>query len=188
MRRFGDFSIHPSSKILHPSYLSTQGRLSVDRGVFIDPLCTSGVNFQGPVSIGMYTTILCTSVYASPGKGLTVGANVGLGTHSFYGCAGGITIGNNVLVGNYVSFHSENHIFDNRERVIADQGVTRKGIVVGNDCWIGAKSTILDGAIIGDGCVVAAGSVVRGEIPPFSVIGGIPAKVIKQRGPFDKTV
>lgn len=55
-------------------------------------------------------------------------------------------------------------------------------IVIGNDCWIGAKATILDGAKIGDGCIIAAGAVVRGNnIPPYSLIGGIPAKVIKQR-------
>ena len=59
--------------------------------------------------------------------------------------------------------------------------VKRKGIIIGKDCWIGAKVTILDGTVIGDGCIVAAGAVVRGYIPPYSIIGGIPAKVIKSR-------
>ena len=61
------------------------------------------------------------------------------------------------------------------------QGVNRKGIKIGRDCWIGAKATILDGADIGDGCIVAAGAVVRGKIPPYSIIGGVPAKFIKER-------
>ena len=52
---------------------------------------------------------------------------------------------------------------------------------MGNDCWIGVKVTFLDGANVGDGCIIAAGSIVRGDIPPFSIIAGVPAKVIKMR-------
>lgn len=62
------------------------------------------------------------------------------------------------------------------------QGVNRKEIMIGNDCWIGAKATILDGVVIGDGCVVAAGALVpRGVYPSYSIIGGVPARVIKKR-------
>ena len=96
-------------------------------------------------------------------------------------CAGGVEIGDNTIFGNYVSLHSENHNFANVETPIRCQGVNRKGIVIGEDCWIGAKVTILDGTKIGNGCIVAAGAVVRGEIPEYSIIGGIPAKVIKMR-------
>ena len=71
------------------------------------------------------------------------------------------------------------HPLFSAEIPIQKQGVTRKGIIIGNDCWIGAKATILDGANIGDGCVVAAGAVVRGNFPPYSVIAGVPAKIIK---------
>jgi acetyltransferase-like isoleucine patch superfamily enzyme len=59
--------------------------------------------------------------------------------------------------------------------------VNRKGIVVGDDCWIGAKVTFLDGAHVGKGSVIAAGAVVRGEIPPYSIAVGVPARVIKFR-------
>lgn len=85
------------------------------------------------------------------------------------------------MVGNYVSFHSENHIFADKNKTIREQGVTHEGIVVGNDCWSGAKATILDGTIIEDGCVVAAGAVCRGYYPKNSIIAGVPAKVIKVR-------
>ena len=61
------------------------------------------------------------------------------------------------------------------------QGVTRKGIKIGNNCWIGSKVTILDGVEIGDGCVIAAGAVVQTSFPPNSVIGGVPARILKQR-------
>lgn len=155
--------------------------LSIDRGCYIDALSLKGISFGNNVSIGKYTTIECTGTLKSLGKGLKVGSRVGLGTHGFFGCAGGIEIGDDTIFGNYVSLHSENHNFQDRYIPIRLQGVKRKGIIIGKDCWIGAKVTILDGTVIGDGCIVAAGAVVRGYIPPYSIIGGIPAKVIKSR-------
>mgnify|MGYP000688872669 CR=1 FL=1 len=59
--------------------------------------------------------------------------------------------------------------------------MNRKGIKIGKDCWIGSKTTILDGTEIGDGCIIAAGAVVRGKIESYSIIGGIPAKTIKKK-------
>ena len=61
------------------------------------------------------------------------------------------------------------------------QGVKRTGIKIGKNCWIGAKVTILDGVTIGDGCIVAAGAVVNSSFPDNSVIGGVPARLLKQR-------
>lgn len=97
------------------------------------------------------------------------------------GCAGGIEIGDDTIIGNYVSFHSENHNFQVRDIPIRLQGVNRKGIKIGQNCWIGAKATILDGTQIGNGCVIAAGAVVSGIFPDNVVIGGVPARIIKNR-------
>ena len=77
--------------------------------------------------------------------------------------------------------HSENHNFEDINKPIRLQGVNHKGIKIGNNCWIGAKATILDGAEIGDGCVIAAGAVVRGKFPNNVVIAGVPAKIVKRR-------
>jgi acetyltransferase-like isoleucine patch superfamily enzyme len=155
--------------------------LNVGNNVFIDALSTGGIAFGKNCSIGKYTCIECTGSLKYLGKGLVVGDNVGLGTHSFYGCAGGIDIGDDVIIGNYVSMHSENHNFADRGTLIRLQGVNHKGIKIGNNCWIGAKATILDGTTIGNGCVVAAGAVVIGCFPNDVVIGGVPAKVLKER-------
>lgn len=65
---------------------------------------------------------------------------------------------------------------------IREQGVTRQGIDIGSDCWIGAKVTILDGVSLGRGCVIAAGSVVTRSFPEHAIIGGVPAKLLKMRG------
>ena len=73
----------------------------------------------------------------------------------------------------------ENHVFDDTSLLIREQGVTSKGIQIGNNVWIGAKATFLDGAIVGNNSVVAAGAVVNGIFPDNVVLGGVPAKIIK---------
>lgn len=173
--------VEPTSKIRCVSKIKIGRNLSIDRNCYIDALSVEGIRFGNNVSIGKNTTIECTGTLKLLGKGLLVGDNVGLGTHGFFGCAGGVEIGDNTIFGNFVSVHSENHNYTDVNIPIRLQGVNRKGIKIGKDCWIGAKATILDGTVLGDGCIVAAGAVVRGEVPPYSIIGGVPAKVIKRR-------
>jgi len=115
------------------------------------------------------------------GEGLSIGKNSGIGDYAWIGAAGGVTIGSNVIMGQFVSFHSQEHEFDDTAMPIRQQGTTQRGITIGDDCWIGARVTFLDGSRVSEGCVVAAGSVVRGDIPPFSVIAGVPARVIRKR-------
>lgn len=173
--------IAPNSTLRCKSKIKIGANLSIDKNCHIDALSDEGIVFGNNVSIGKNTTIECSGSMKELGKGFKVGNNVGLGTHGFFGCAGGIEIGNDVIFGNYVSLHSENHNYSDNVIPIRLQGVNRKGIKIGNDCWIGAKTTFLDGAEIGNGCIVAAGAVVRGKFPDNSIIGGIPAKVIKNR-------
>lgn len=181
LHKLGKFFIHPSSKIKCVSKIRSGKNLNIDRGCYIDAVSTEGIVLGNNVSIGKNTTIECSGSLKDLGKGLIIGDNVGLGTHGFWGCAGGICVGNDTIFGNYVSLHSENHNFSDRNIPIRLQGVNRKGIVIGYDCWIGAKVTILDGTKIGNCCIVAAGAVVRGEFPDYSIIAGVPAKIIKQR-------
>lgn len=96
----------------------------------------------------------------------------------------GITFGDDVLVAANCVFAATNHAFDRTDIPIRLQGFqpSRGGIRIGSDVWIGAGTVVLDGAEIGDGTVIAAGSVVAGPLPPMSVCGGIPAKVMKPRG------
>ena len=78
--------------------------------------------------------------------------------------------------------HSENHNFSDSEILIKDQGVNRKGIIIGNNCWIGSKATILDGVVIEDGVIIAAGAVVKeGVYNSNGIYGGVPAKFLKMR-------
>ncbi|MHA4847429.1 acyltransferase [Flavitalea antarctica] len=155
---------------------------TIERDCFIDALSQEGITFGNNVSLGRSSSVECTGNLQTLGKGLKVGNDVGLGSHNFFGCAGGISIGDDTIIGNYVSFHSENHNYKDPHSPIRLQGVSHAGIVIGRNCWIGAKVTVLDGVIVEDGCIIAAGSVLTaGNYTRDKIFGGVPAKQIQTR-------
>jgi acetyltransferase-like isoleucine patch superfamily enzyme len=159
------------------------GAINLSDDCYVDALSVNGVCVGENFSMGRGASIECTGSLRDIGVGFNAGNNVGIGSFSFLGCAGGVSIGGDTILGNFVGIHSENHRFSDSKIPIRLQGVTREGIVIGNNCWIGAKVTILDGVEIGDGCVVAAGStVLKGLYPGKSVLAGSPAKIIRRLG------
>jgi acetyltransferase-like isoleucine patch superfamily enzyme len=110
-----------------------------------------------------------------------MGNNSNIGPYNYIGCSGKITIGDNVMLAPRVSIYAENHVFDNPNITIKAQGVSKMDVVIEDDCWIAANVVILAGVTIGKGSVVAAGSVVNEDVPAFSVVAGVPARVIKSR-------
>ncbi len=131
------------------------------------------------VSIGAFSRVIISTSFNHLGEHIHIGHRVGIGEFAHLGGGGGLEIGDDCIIGAYLSCHPENHLFEDSTKLIRQQGVSRKGIKIGKNCWIGAKVTILDGVIIGDHCVIAAGAVVTKSMPPRSVVGGVPAKVIK---------
>lgn len=183
LRRFKMVFVHPSSTIHCSSKIQFGKNFSVGRNCYINALSKDGFICGNNVSMGFHTHIDLTGSLKNIAKGIKIGDNVGLGSHGHYGSGiGGLEIGDDTIIGNYVSFHPENHIHSDLLIPIRLQGVSGKGIKVGNNCWIGAKATFLDGAEIGDGCVVAAGAVVKDVFPNNVIIGGVPSKIIKYRG------
>jgi acetyltransferase-like isoleucine patch superfamily enzyme len=173
--------VHPWAKIKCKNKIWFCSNLSIDSDCYIDAMSQEGITFGSNVSIGKLTHIECSGSLRNIGKGLQVGNNVGLGSCGFFGCAGGISIGDDTIFGNYVSLHAENHNYQDCRLPTRLQGVNRKGIRIGSNCWIGAKATILDGADIGNGCIVAAGAVVLcGVYPPDMILAGVPAKPVKK--------
>ncbi|AGS26187.1 acyltransferase [Rhizobium etli] len=100
-----------------------------------------------------------------------------------YACVSGkVTCGNGVRIASHASIVGFNHGFDDPDRPIHRQGVVSIGIIIGDDVWIGANCVILDGVTIGNGAVIAAGAVVTQDIPSLAIAGGVPAKVLRNRG------
>lgn len=131
--------------------------------------------------VGAFSRVIISTSFNNLGSHIHLGENVGIGEFAYLGGGGGLEIGDDCIVGQYFSCHPENHNYDDPQILIREQGVTRKGIVIGKNCWIGSKVTVLDGVTIGDNCVIAAGAVVNRDMPANSVIAGVPARVIKSR-------
>jgi acetyltransferase-like isoleucine patch superfamily enzyme len=167
--------------IMHGKNISVGKSLIIEDGVYIDALSEEGIILGDNVTIAKYSILICTGVIRKKGKGIQVGNNSAIGAQSFIGGQGGVCIGNDVIMGPGVRIFSENHIYKDKKDLIRLQGESRKGVAIGDNCWIGASSTILDGVTIGNGCVIAAGSVVTKDIPSNSVAAGVPTKVVKNR-------
>lgn len=153
--------------------------VTIEKNTIIDGYALEKLSIGHGSRIGAYSLVSCTSHLSKYGVGLKMGNNSAVGQFTEFGAAGGIVIGDDVIMGSYVSFHSENHNFNDTAKLIREQGVSSKGIEIGNDVWVGAKVTFLDGSKVGNHCVVAAGAVVNGVFPDHSVIGGVPAKILK---------
>lgn len=159
-----------------------EGRLVLEDFVELQGLSRDGIRFGHEVSIGAGTMIRPSSYYGGEvGEGLTVGDRSSMGAGSFIGCSGKITIGNDVMLGPGVRLFAENHVFSDPTVTIKSQGVDRGTIVIEDDCWLASGVTVTANVTIGTGSVIGAGSVVTGDIPPFSIAAGIPAKVIRSR-------
>ena len=113
---------------------------------------------------------------------VSFGTNVFLNRGVFISAPAPILIGDNVLIGPYVVMNSGNHKFSDRSISISDQGHILSPIVIGDDVWIGANVTIVAGVSIGTGAIVAAGAVVTHDVASFSIVAGVPARVIATRG------
>jgi len=116
-----------------------------------------------------------TPLYINYGKHITIGKNVFINFDCTFLALGGITIEDDVLIGPKVSLITENHPLNPKDR----KGLICKSILIRKNAWIGANATILPGVTIGENAVVASGAVVSKDVPDNTIVGGVPAKFIK---------
>lgn len=117
-----------------------------------------------------------------PGGVIRIGRNCSINPFCVLYGHGGLEIGDNVRIATHCVIIPANHRFDRLDMPITAQGLSKRGIKIGGDVWIGASVTILDGCEIGAGAVIGAGSVVTRDVEPNSVVAGAPAKLIRYRG------
>jgi acetyltransferase-like isoleucine patch superfamily enzyme len=151
-------------------------------GCEVQGLSKRGIVFGDNVTVGSYSMIRPSGYYGREiGEGLEIGDRSNVGPYCYLGASGGIRIGADVMMGPRVSLFAENHNFESTDVTMREQGVSRQEIVIEDDCWLASGSVILAGVTIGKGSIVAAGAVVTRDVPPYSIVGGNPARVIRSR-------
>ena len=121
---------------------------------------------------------------ARPDEGIVTGSNCWIGVDAVLSAGqGGIFLGDNVLIAAQTVLVCGNHDFEKLDAATLDQSYTGRPIRIGNNAWIGAQVVILGGVTIGEHAVIAAGAVVNADVDPYTVVGGVPARVLKKLQP-----
>ena len=147
--------------------------------VRIAPLCDfynpKNIEFKGIANIGKGT------LFSAYGGTIEIGNSFSCNTncHINASIGGEVSMGKNILVGPNVVIRTANHNFNDKDKPMNKQGHNYANIKVDDNVWIGANSVILGGVIIGKGSVIAAGAVVNKNVEPFTIVGGVPAKILK---------
>jgi len=173
--------IGPGSKIHYGRHFSIGASANIGAQVVIRCLSKKGVVVGDNFTIRDSSKIDCIGVLSEASEGLSIGNHVGISENCFIQVRAFLEIGDDVIIGPNSTIITENHRFDDPEIAIRLQGTERKGVVIGKNVWIGAGCTVLDGVNIGDNAIIAAGAVVISDVPPYTIFGGIPAKLIKRR-------
>lgn len=151
----------------------------LDEGVYLHA-CPGGVEI-GEDALVMHGAVLHVYNFRDlPHAGIRIGRESLIGEYCVIRGQGGVSIGDRVYTSPLVQIVAVNHVFDDPTRPFVEQGITAEGIVIEDDVWIGAGAVICDGVCVGQGAVVAAGAVVTADVPPHTVVGGVPARVIRQ--------
>ena len=129
-------------------------------------------------SLGDYSVIESFACINNAVGDVMIGDHTRIGLHNTI--IGPVTIGSHVNLAQGITVTALNHNFENSKKRIDEQGVSTSAVVIEDDIWIGANAVILPGVTIGHHSVVAAGAVVTKDVPPHSLVAGVPAKVIKQ--------
>ena len=162
-------------RITHPDVI-VKGPLFLGKGVRFERRRGLGRIIVGRwVHLGDGTTLRCHE------GTLTIGDKCVFGQNNTVNCHIDVSVGSECIVADWVYVGDFDHRTDVTAVSIRRQGLIKTPVIIGPDVWLGVKSTVLRGSVVGEGTVIAANAVVRGSIPAFSIAGGIPAVVMRDR-------
>ena len=136
---------------------------------------------QGTISVAESCQIESGVELNAWGGSIVLGTCVFVGPYSIIYGQGGVNIGSNTLISMHCRILSSEHTVSPRGRIIRSEPDTLLPTWIGEDVWLGAGATVLGGVTIGDGAVIGAGAVVTRDVPPYAVVAGVPAKVVRFR-------
>jgi acetyltransferase-like isoleucine patch superfamily enzyme len=180
MRLDGAPAIEAGVRIACASNVRLGKGVYLDQGVYLHAL-PGGITIGDGTFIMHHAMLHVFNFRNLPRAAITIGRNCFIGEFNVVRGQGGVHIGDDVYTGPMVQIVAVNHVYDDPNRPIREQGITAQGITIEDDVWIGAGAAVLDGVTIGRGSVIGAGSVVASDIPPYSIAVGTPAKPVKDR-------
>lgn len=178
LRMQGLVSIESGVRIRFASQLRLGKGVYLDEGVYLHA-CPGGIEIGDNTYVMHHAELHVYNFRNLPKSGIWIGRDSLIGEFNVLRGQGGIHIGNRVYTSPFVQLAAVNHVFSDPRRPFVEQGITAQGIFVEDDVWIGAGAIITDGVRIGQGAVVAAGAVVTQDVPPRTVVVGVPARVAK---------
>jgi acetyltransferase-like isoleucine patch superfamily enzyme len=161
----------------HPSKVRIGDHVTIDDQVVLDAKGTTnrGITLGSGVFLGRGTILSCKD------GDITLGDNVNIGFYSEIFSGSSVTVGRHGLFAAYTYLVGGGHEFESADRTVLEQPRSSKGIVVGDNVWLGAGVKVLDGVRLGNDVVVGAGAVVTSDLPDGAVAVGIPARVVRHR-------
>lgn len=178
LRFDGLAAIENKVRIRFGSNIVLHSGVYLDEGVYLHA-CPNGIEIGANTFVMHYAELHVYNYRQLPNARIRIGKNCLISEFNVLRGQGGIFIGDNVYTAPHVQILAVNHVYGDPTRPIIEQGITAQGIAIEDDTWIGAGAIILDGVRVGRGAVVGAGAVVTEDVAPHTVVGGVPAKMLK---------
>jgi acetyltransferase-like isoleucine patch superfamily enzyme len=173
-------AIEHGVRLVQPANIHLGRGVYLDHGVYLHA-CPDGIRIGDGTMILHGSVLHVFNFRDLPHAGITIGRKCFLGELNVIRGQGGVTLGDQVYTGSLVQILAVNHVFDDPDVPIMEQGITADGIAIEDDVWLASGVIVLDGVRVGKGSVVGAGSVVTEDLAPYSVAVGSPARVVRDR-------
>ena len=162
-----------------PGWIALGDRVTIDDNCALDARGTGG---PGKFEIGSDTLVARDVLLICKQGYLKIGRNCSIGSQTTMSAVSGIEIGDHAIIAGQCYFGGGRYRTELGKGPMVSQGLQTKGpVVLGNDVWVGAGVRVIDGVTVGDGAILGAGAVVTKDVPPYAIVGGVPARVIGQR-------
>lgn len=155
--------------------------VNIKQGTIIEPRVELRSQYGGSILIGKNCILGIGAQFYTHGGNIEIGDNTTINAYSMVYGQGGVRIGNGVRIAAHCTIVPSNHRFDNPNEFIYKQGLSKQGIIIEDDVWLGSGVKVLDGVTIKRGCVIGANAVVTHSTDEFGVYVGIPARKINSR-------
>jgi acetyltransferase-like isoleucine patch superfamily enzyme len=174
----GVAAIENGVRIRYADQIRLAPSVYLDHGVYLHA-CPGGIEIGEGTIVMHHAELHVYNFRDLPQSGIRIGRESLIGEFCVIRGTGGVRIGDRVYLSPMVHIYSNSHVFDDPDVCFIDQGITTLGVTIEDECWIGAMAAILDGVTVGHNSVVAAGAVVTKDVPPHSLVAGVPARVIR---------